>query len=174
MKTLYYNPSCYLHFPAIIACCDSITFRPYCDSWCAFMSSVSHYMEIMLLSFLQQREQRANIFHESSTSTFFSAKHSARMSLWDQVCYWGALYIEPHSRVFLGIIPTACAFCSNNTWLFAYRAHSEASPFLLTWPSKLSCPGLSSPAGQHGQFLNVFISVCHWVFPASIQSLIHQ
>ena len=113
MKTLYYNPSCYLHFPAIIACCDSITFRPYCDSWCAFMSSVSHYMEIMLLSFLQQREQRANIFHESSTSTFFSAKHSARMSLWDQVCYWGALYIEPHSRVFLGIIPTACAFCSN-------------------------------------------------------------
>ncbi|KAL2081495.1 hypothetical protein ACEWY4_023348 [Coilia grayii] len=40
-----------------------------------------------------------------------SAKCAARVSLWNQCPYWGALDLELHNRVFLGCRPVVCAIC---------------------------------------------------------------
>ena len=43
----------------------------------------------------------------------FSAKCAARVNLWNQCPYWGAIDMELHNRVFLGCRTVTCAVCSS-------------------------------------------------------------
>ncbi|KAL2080909.1 hypothetical protein ACEWY4_022762 [Coilia grayii] len=89
-----------------------------------FALAFSRYTEVVCSIFPHRRRELNDYFniiaglavsyggtHFYTYHRLFSAKCAARVGLWNQFPYWGALDLELHNRVFLGCRPVVCAIC---------------------------------------------------------------